>query len=487
MHVLVVASVLVLSGWSAAQRTENWPQFLGAGSAARARGADTLSFDRERDLIYRVELPRGESSPCIWGDQIFVTGFESEQQLMMALDRRTGAERWRHAVPAPERRTYMHADAGITLPTPCTNGVRVFFYFPAYGLVARNTDGELVWEKRLPAPAADFGMGSSPSLHGDTLYLLRDGCPDAKLYALDEATGKEVWSIPRLTFYDSHATPYVWKNRDRTELVIASSGTLISFDPANGKELWRVEGLSPLVCTTPTANEDRLFFAAWSTPAAAGTERALDGLQESTELTDEERSDPDKLFARFDRDGDQKLVGDEVPAGRARAAFKFLDRDADGSISRQEWIASLRRPQIGKNLLVAVRRGGAGDVTKTHVAWSVDRNIPYVSSPLLCGERLYMVKAGGILSCIDAATGEPRFRRARLGDHCEYYATPLGVDDHVVVCSSSGILYVLEDADALRVVREVDFGERIFATPAVAQGCVYVRTLDALYAFGRAK
>ncbi|MHC5064717.1 MAG: PQQ-binding-like beta-propeller repeat protein, partial [Planctomycetota bacterium] len=76
------------------------------------------------------------------------------------------------------------------------------------------------------------------------------------------------------------------------------------------------------------------------------------------------------------------------------------------------------------------------------------------------------------------------FRRTRLDDRSEYYATPLGVDGHVIICSSGGTVFVLEAADEFKVVRSVDFEERIFATPAVVDGTMYLRTQKALYAFG---
>jgi len=480
-----VAPLLLAACLQAQAPTANWSQFLGDDVSALGHGAHTLSFDRERDQLYRVAVPPGESSPCVVGDRIFLTAVEDKQLLMLALDRRTGAELWRHSVPGPESYDFSHSDSGVAMTTPCSNGERVFFYLPSYGLVARRMDGELAWELRLKDPAASFGIGSSPRLHGDTLYLLRDGCPERRLYALDEETGEERWSVPRLRFADSHTTPFIWKNREQTELIIASTGTVTSFDPEDGAELWRVQGLTPLVCTTPTASEDRLYFAGWSTPSAAGSDRFMDGMEEDVEFTDEELKDPRLLFAKIDANGDDEIEPAELPKGRARDSFVFLDRDRSGGIELKEWLPLMRMPVMGKNLLISIRPGGDGNITKSHVEWQWRRGVPYVSSPLLVDGRVYMVKAGGILSCIDAETGKPRFRQHRLGDRSEYYATPVGVDGHVVICASGGTVYVLEVADEVKIVHEVDFGERIFATPAIAQGCVYLRTHDALYAFGR--
>ncbi len=488
-HLRVFTALTALTAPVIGQRdaapTANWPQFLGADQA-RGRGATSLTFDRERDLRYRVELPPGESSPCIWGDQIFLTGHDGDELVMFALDKRTGKQQWRFGVPAPEGVEFAHKDAAHTMSTACTNGRRVFFYIASYGLVARELDGELAWEKRLPAPKADFGIGSSPIVHGDHVILVRDGCPDAALYALDEATGKEVWSVPRLRYSDTHSTPFVWQNRDRTELVIASTGTVAGLDPESGKEHWRVEGLTPLVCTTPTASADLLYFAGWSTPGAAGINRLTDGMEDPVEFTPEELADPALIFKRFDADGDGSLTISEAPAGRVRQAYAFFDRNKNGTLELEEWMPVFQFPVTGKNVLIAIRPGGEGDVSESHVAWQVARGIPYVSSPLLYDGRLYLVKAGGILSCFDPVTGKPKFRRTRLSDRSEYYATPVGVDGHVLVAASAGTLFVLKASDELVIERTVEFGEPLFATPAVSDGVVYVRTRAALYAFGRA-
>lgn len=487
MHRGVIAA-LALSVSLSAQApaaTSSWPQFLGEGSAARAVGASSLRFDRDKNLRYKAELPPGESSPCVVANNVFLTGYDGKRLFMLAIDAATGNERWRFAIAGPKHLEFSHKDAGVAMPTACANAERVFFYFPSYGIVARKHSGELAWEKRLPEGKFDFGCGSSPALHDNKLYLLRDGCPDGKLYAIHEETGEVAWSIPRPAFKMSHATPYFWHNDGGVELIIASSGSVISFDPDNGKETWRVEGFTPLVCTTPTSSRERLYFAAWSTSSAAGPDRFFAGLENPLDLTEEQRTDPSKLFDVVDKDGDGSLTRAEVPAGRVLTVFDFLDQDGDKKIAKAEWMGLMNFPKQGKNVMVSIRPGGQGDVTKTHIDWSYRRGIPYVASPLHYQDRIYLIKAGGILSCIDAKTGKPRFRSQRLADRSEYYATPVGVDDHVVLCSCAGTVYVLKVADKVDVVHEVAFGEQLVATPAVVDGTVYIRTRTALYAFGR--
>jgi outer membrane protein assembly factor BamB len=135
--------------------------------------------------------------------------------------------------------------------------------------------------------------------------------------------------------------------------------------------------------------------------------------------------------------------------------------------------------------MVAIARGGEGDVTETHVRWRWTRGLPYVSSPLLHRGRIWLARAGGTVTCLDAATGECQIDRGRMADRSEYYMSPVGAGEHVLVGSADGALYVLRaNATALEIEHTAQFGEALFATPAVLDGKVYVRTASTLWAFG---
>ena len=117
--------------------------------------------------------------------------------------------------------------------------------------------------------------------------------------------------------------------------------------------------------------------------------------------------------------------------------------------------------------------------------WS--RGLPYVASPLLYRDRIWLIKAGGIVSCLDAKTGKPIFNRQRLDDRSEYYMSPVGAAGHVIIGSAEGTLYLIDaDADELKVEHSVQFDEELFATPAVLDGTVYLRSKSTLWAFSRA-
>jgi len=134
--------------------------------------------------------------------------------------------------------------------------------------------------------------------------------------------------------------------------------------------------------------------------------------------------------------------------------------------------------------LISVNPGGTGDITKTHVAWSYNRGLPYVPSPLFYKDRIYLIKDGGLITSLDAKSGKPIYSQERLGTTGSYYASPVAADGRIYVASLPGKLTVLKaGGDSPEILHQVEFGERIFATPALVGDRLYLRTQTQLYAF----
>ena len=163
----------------------------------------------------------------------------------------------------------------------------------------------------------------------------------------------------------------------------------------------------------------------------------------------------------------------------------MVDGDKNGDISRAEWdeFKAMIEKKSKDHGLVKVRLDGAGDVTDTHMVWQENRAVPEAPSPLVVGKRAYMIKNGGIVTCLDAGTGVVKYR-ARLGALGAYYSSPVAAGGRIYVASSEGVVVVLEDGDSLNVLARNDLGEPIFATPAFVDSVIYLRTENALYAFG---
>ena len=135
--------------------------------------------------------------------------------------------------------------------------------------------------------------------------------------------------------------------------------------------------------------------------------------------------------------------------------------------------------------MIAVKPGGRGDISETHVAWKYRRALPYVPCPLLYEGRLYFVKDGGLISSLDPKTGEPFYAQERLPANGNYYASPVAADGRIYVASLPGKLTVVRAGGAKpEALHTADFGERILATPAIIGKNIYLRTQTKLYAFG---
>ena len=212
------------------------------------------------------------------------------------------------------------------------------------------------------------------------------------------------------------------------------------------------------------------------------------------------------MIARYDRNQNGRVETDEIPekllvtdrragkgAGdmslRRLVGFFSEAKTPTTSYDRAQWDAILKGstefvqgPSMQSGVL-AIRVGGKGDVTKTHVAWAESRGVPEVPSPLLYKDRLYLVKNGGVVLSRDAATGKTVFQ-SRLGALGGYYASPIAADGRIYVASDQGSVVVFEAKDTLQVLARNELPEPILATPAIVEGKIYVRTLSHLYAFG---
>lgn len=479
------ATVLLASA-GFGQQFAHWSQFRGSDGLAVAPSTDVpIPFDLEKHLGWKVEVPAGHSSPIVWKDQVFLSGYEGEQLLMLSYSRKTGKELWRHVVRSRGEELAEHTSCCPAMPTGCTDGDRVYFYFGAYGVCALAMDGKPVWEKKLPVPRHQFGTANSLILAGDAVVVVRDGARERAILGLSRQDGEQLWKIPRLAFIMTYSTPFLWKNSKREELVVAGTGRLTSFDPDTGERLWQVGNTAIFVCPTPTADKDMIYHAAWTTSNAQGS-TMIDSLFGEGKFSRKDLRDGKSLFRKLDVNDDGKVLPDELHECRAKDCFEFADRNKSGAWEVREvsgFLKSSRSP--GRNICVAVKAGGEGTITDSHVKWEYRRGLPYVSSPLLHKGRLYLYKSGGLVTCLNPVSGTAHYRQKRLSDLSEAYASPVGVGNHVLVCTSGGTCHFLKVSNTLQVDAVVDFGEKIHATPAILRDQILMRTERHLWSVGK--
>src|SRR5713226_3534012 len=123
----------------------SWPQFRGRnGQGVSENDHPPIRFGASEELLWKTELPSGVSSPIIWGDRIFLTGFSDGKLETICLGRGNGEILWRRLAPTTAIEK-VHEVSSPAAPTPVTDGKRVYAYFGSYGLLAYSFDGKQAW------------------------------------------------------------------------------------------------------------------------------------------------------------------------------------------------------------------------------------------------------------------------------------------------------------------------------------------------------
>jgi outer membrane protein assembly factor BamB len=445
---------------------QDWPRFRGPNGAGVA--ADTglpVEFGPSKNVIWKTALPRGASSPVVAGDRIFLTGDQGDDLITFCLNRADGRVLWRRAVAA-DRQEKLHKLNNRASSTPVADGRNVYVFFGDFGLLSYGPDGEERWRMRLGPFTNLHGMAASPVLAGRRLIMNVDQDMDSYLLAVDKDSGRAAWRTERAEVVHGFSTPIVHQG----QVIVPGSYQLIAYSADNGKKLWWAGGVTWQVKSTPVIGDDVLYFNGWAPGGDAGEQYDLPTFAEALTAADTNR--------------DGKLAPGELPRPwQPTGTWDAIDMDNDGLLDERDW-HFFRSRRAAKNNLMAVRLGGSGDVTASHVLWRFSRSIPDVPSPLYYKGALWLVRTGGIATSLDPRTGEI-FKQARLTGALDgYYASPVGGDGKVYMTSEAGKVVVLKAEPQWEIVAVNDFGEEMYATPAIAGSRMYVRTASALYCFG---
>lgn len=463
-----------------------WPIFRGPeGSAHGASASLPDEFGPTKNKQWHTDLPPGHSSPILWDNKIFITGHEGLSLEMLCLNRLDGTLEWSLRRRIENIPSFYHIASNVAASTPATNGEQVVFYFDQYGLITTDMDGKLIWEHRFGTTTAnDFGYGASPIIHGDSVLLNRDGALDSGLFCFELKSGKMLWKAARLEAINSYCSPHVVTFKGESLVLQGGSGELVAYDLQQGTERWKATGLPGFACVSPVAAGDMIYYGGWSTAHVAGRSRMESFFHDHQDLSNEALESAKGFFAEFDLNADGALSPKEFPEGRLKDVFTMTDQDSNGYIDWKELDFWYTTPAWeGKNAFYAIQMGGKGDITQTHVKWQVRSGIPYVCSPLVDANRLYLVKKGGFITCVDVTTGRALYQQERLGVGGEYYATPVSTGDRILIAAERGTIFVLKAGPKLDILVRNEIGESLVATPAIADDTLYLRSFKRLWAF----
>jgi outer membrane protein assembly factor BamB len=434
---VVTLSVATTGSFLSTASAGNWPQWRGPdGSGISTETNLPAQWGPAKNIKWKTAIDgRGHSSPIVWENKIFLTtAIEGEEVAgakaakhvigdkdfvhpdsvgankkhtfkVVALNRDTGKILWN--VVAWEGTPYddRHRKSSYAASTPATDGKLVYAYFGSEGIYAYDFNGKLAWKADV-GKLANLGMGTATSpILFENLVILQcdeDNGTGSFIVALDKKTGKQVWKTPR-KIQISWSTPLLVKTAKRTELITSGTETIISYDPATGKELWTHKGLESNAIPSPVANNEMVYLASGF---------------------------PTKIT-------------------------------------------------------MAIRLGASGDLTGTpNVPWTYSKGTAYVPSPILYGDYLYLTTDRGILTCIDAKTGEVKYEGGRIPIPATFTASPVAFEGKLLMTSEDGDTFIIKAGPKHEVIGTNSIGEPVYASPAIADGRIYIRGEKNIYCIG---
>jgi outer membrane protein assembly factor BamB len=267
----------------------------------------------------------------------------------------------------------------------------------------------------------------------------------------------------------------VWDTKAGKQVVVAGHARMVGYDLKTGAEKWSVAGTPSGCAPSPIVADGSLFFAGWS-PGGPDSKDMIPTF--------------DQLLKEGDADGDGALSREEAKKTAIKDFFDNNDLNKDGKITRDEWDAIRKIMAEGKNVAFALKPGGSGDVTKSHLLWKKTKGLPYIPTAIAYRGQYVMLKDGGLVTAYDAKTGKEVYVQKRSIAGNRFYASPVAANGHIYFTSlDDGAVTVLKaGADKPTVVaKNPKLKERVAATPAIADDTLYVRTEKHLYAFAEKK
>ncbi|MGE0104844.1 MAG: PQQ-binding-like beta-propeller repeat protein [Blastocatellales bacterium] len=421
-------------------RAQNWPQWRGPNGLGVSALSDLpAEWSAETNIRWKTEIPgRGHSSPIVWGNRIFLSASIEGEVI-------EGAKPIGHI---RRGEPFIHPDSVAgnrhhTLKAIC---------------IDRDT-GRILWERTSyegrvldDRHRKNTYASSTPVTDGKHVYFFFEA---EGLYCYD-FDGKLIWktSAGRIAKMGlGHGvSPVLHENLIILQCDQEDGGTDVSFlaalDKRTGKEVWRVL---------------RDHRKTWATPLIVRHDNRTELIASGAETVISYDPLTGKELWRC-----EGVRGHAIPSTVAGFGMVFVSA---GYPSKRA---------------MGIRLGGSGDLTGTpHVAWSFDKGTAYVPSPILYGDHLYLVSDKGILTCLNARTGEVVYEGGRVPVPATFTASPVAYDGKILLTSEDGETFVIKAGPKHEVIRSNALGEPVYASPAISDGRIYIRGEKHLYCIGK--
>lgn len=321
----------------------NWPRFRGPGG----RGITTekniptaWNAEENKGIAWKTPVPMpGNNSPIIWGDRVFLSGADAKTRKVFCFDAAGGKILWQTEVPATPRSPVgsikVYNDTGFAASTMATDGRRAYAIFANGDLAAVDYNGKVVWVQSLGLPQSSYSHASSLATYRNLLIVQLDQGENpkanlSKLLAFDGATGKTVWETLR-PVPNSWSSPIVIRHRNRDLLVATGDPWVMAYDPADGKEIWRVKCLKQDVGPSPTYAANMIFAVSQFPQLSAIKPDGQGDITETNIAWTGEDGLPDTCSPLATEEfvillGDGTLTGYDIKTGK-----KLWEKDCDGT------------------------------------------------------------------------------------------------------------------------------------------------------------
>jgi outer membrane protein assembly factor BamB len=428
--VFSLGSADILAGETAKQpNIAVWDRFRGPNGTGTADEKDIpLTFGANENMVWKVALPgAGNSSPVVWGKHLFLQSASNDgrQRSLLCLDTADGKIRWQKSIPAVSAK--IRADSSLASSTPTTDGKAVYVSFwDGRDILVSAYDfrGDALWSKSLGPFNSQHGAGASPILYRDKLILADD---------MD-------------------------KDDFTTRVPNARPSMLIALDKPTGRLLWEVPRVAERACYSapflrylPGQKEPELVVT--STTAVTGY-----NVETGAKLWEAGGWQKDDVRVPMRTVASPALAGDILCVCSGGDAGRFA---------------------------VGLALPGPGSTDAPQRVWENRKDFPYVPSPVTRGEHVYFVNDAGFAGCYQARTGK-RVWFERLGA-AGFHSSPLVIDGKVYATSTAGDVYVFAAEPTFRLLARNELGEAVRATPAVADGRLYIRGESHLYCIGKGR
>jgi len=412
---LSLCSLVAAFSLTAAIHADNWPQWRGPKNDGHSSEKNLpVEWGPDKNVAWKFKMPgRGSSTPCIWGDKIFVTSADGDNIVLMCIGT-DGKEKWKQPLSNTGKKLYRGEEGNDASASCSSDGKHVWTFVGSGKLTCHNLEGKQVWEADLQEYGKfliQFGCHWTPVLYKDHLYLQVMHKNAQLVVKLDAATGKEIWKVNRPGYGkgespDTYSSAFIWEGKGGPLLVAHGNDYCTGHKLDTGEEVWRVAGLNP------TTNGAWRFV---SSPLVT----------------------PDLIV---------------VPSCKNGPVAAFNPAEAKGTIN----------PENKAEL------------------WRF-KSTPDVVSPIMVDDVVYLLENGPI-TALDAKTGMQIYRKDLPKQI--YRGNMVYGDGKIYAVGRDGIGAVVQAGKEFKLLATNPLKETVYASPAISNGRIYIRTWDNLYAFG---